>query len=261
MKKILMAAGLTLLLASCGGGDKTPPAAAVTSVSGTVVEAVTSSDKFNLKTTPWTGGKGQVVAKNVKDGSEVARGTLNADGSFSLALPTSVSSLQDPNFEDWTGDSEGITGIKLTCTGTPSVSNKEAKGTSAVLSAEANKKGAIHPTLFSGTETDTSIQMSMKTGGLMYVDRDVQMTGTQTCTGSAGGVTENVTVKLGANLKAGWNLVTAEYSVNAVKTGDQSGTVTTTLTLTSGALPTNQWVLGNNVAMPLGLKSTFGPLR
>ncbi|MDO4246761.1 MAG: hypothetical protein Q4C89_12120 [Deinococcus sp.] len=261
MKKILMGAGLTLLLASCGGSDKTPPAAAVTSVSGTVVEAVTSSDEFNLKTTPWTGGKGQVVAKNVKDGSELARGTLNADGSFSLALPTSVSSLQDPNFEDWTGDSEGITGIKLTCTGTPSVSNKEARGTSAVLSAEANKKGAIHPTLFSGTDTDTSIQMTVKAGGLMYVDRDVQMTGTQTCTGSEGGVTETITVKLEANLKAGWNLITAAYSQAVVKTGDRSGTVTTNLTLTSGGLPTDQWVLGDSVAMPLGFKSTFGPLR
>lgn len=240
---------MALLLTACGGGADTPTVPQPLTLSGTVVEG-SFPDEVNLSTKAWTGGAGQVIAKNNETGAELARGTLNANGSFSLTLPATVSGLSTGYFDDLKDLNSGNTS-GLSCTGTPSVSATGVQGTSAILTVDANKDGEISPLLAQGQFSSLPVTYNAKSGGAIYVDRAVSITGTQTCTGILEGLPATIRSTFNLNLRTGWNLVSASIDM----TGTTNG-INGTLAMTSGGLPTNNWVFGlNGSAQSLSLKS------
>lgn len=217
----------TLALTACGG-DKTPAVSAVTSVSGTVVERdTTKGDELNLVTMPWTGGAGKVVMFS-RTADELATGTLNANGSFSLALPANVAT-------DQLGDYNPNNDTSTSCTGKFSVSDPNVRGTSAQLGVVANKTGTIQPTLGQGSYNAGSQtgEMDITVGVLLYVDRAVNMTGSSNCKvdDTPGTMTINM------HLAKGWNLITVTEKGIMNK-----GVYSMNMTMESGKLPTNNWL-------------------
>jgi hypothetical protein len=118
------------------------------------------------------------------------------DGGFTIILPESVSSqyLELPFGDDDDIIPKGIT-----------VSNKNAKGASAYLIAYKSNKLVGEFYLESG---DWS-------GGLIYIDSDVSITGTATETETWEGETYTEKFNYSVNLKRGWNMVYTKITENS----------------------------------------------
>lgn len=248
MKKFLVGVGLTLVLASCGG-PQTPVSRTVNNVSGTVVEVSTSDNGLNMIPKAWTGGAGTVIVRTSED-AELSRSTLKADGTFTVNLPTPTSGLKPMDVADLQDltptDTDG-----LTCTGTPTASGSGVQGTGAHLTVDAAKDGAIAPMTITGSQSTTTKSQSIKWGGLVYVNGPMTIKGTRTCTGSGNGNNATLGATFNVELQAGWNLLTLEMSETLQKTGDTTGNWTATASITSGSLPTNQWVFTGDSALSL----------
>ncbi|GAA5503062.1 hypothetical protein Dxin01_02811 [Deinococcus xinjiangensis] len=237
MKKLsLMLVALALGLTACPA-TQTPTA--ITSVSGTVVEVdpntppidPTTTTDVSLKTVAWTGGAGTVTG-SMEAGTtlkEVTSGTLNANGSFSLNLPSTV-------------DASMLVKINNTpatnCTGQFTLSNPDALIGELIVVASGSKTSQITPETgaLQIDRTNKLLTITTNFGTLMYADRDIQVSGTSTCTPQAG---NTVITKNDVKLVKGWNLLSLNQSY--VFNGNE-GTTTLTSTLTSGSLPTDKWV-------------------
>lgn len=235
---LLALASATLLLASC---NRDLPPSDLTSVSGTLKEATFNEQTLAFGTTAWTGGAGTLIAVG-DDGEEVARTALGADGAFSLSLPRTLAAERLTELD--VSELNAVAG----CTGTLK-SSARANGALASFSVDAGKDGEVAPAAFrvnrdsAGNPTDITVTVGM----LVYVDRSVTITGSQTCTEN--GVTGrlNVDWKLGQ----GWNKVSTSFTLSDTASG--------TINLTSGTLPADWLYLeGTGAASPLGAASLGG---
>lgn len=225
----------TLLLASCRGQD-TPAVTTSTSVSGTVREfGIPGPGDIVIPTTAWTGGAGTVKATITDGGTQGATSAaLNGSGAFTLTLPTAIPA------QSLSSDIFIVSGADgLSCTGTPTVSDPAAQFATLEVEVAAGKSGPIAPGRLSQTGAATaSAGFSYELGVLIYADRPVSITGSQTCTLNQGGQPSTVTTSLNLNLGLGWNkaTTTANFSYNA-----QQLTLTG-VALNSGAFPTEEWI-------------------
>ena len=233
--------------------EKTP--VAEKAISGTVVEAVPNTDPndLNLKTKAWTGGAGKVEGTiYVADKAKVlTTGTLAANGTFTLVLPESVADadLTSESFDNTTpisGDPSG-----LTCTGNVNVSDPAARLAALNVRVDAAKDGSITPGTATGSINDGTkmITFGIKSGVLLYVDRALTLKGSQACQGTQNGMTVKSTGQVDAKLVKGWNKVMLNMDSTATATA-----MTSTVTMTSGSLPTNEWVFANSM-MPMNVRS------
>ena len=264
-KPLLTAAALTLLLSACGGHEPavTPPAA-LTTLTGTLVESV-ETDDLSLQTKAWTGGAGtvRVVSPNA-DGSDatVASGTLAASGAFSVALQAPTSPLEPVSAADLDSVTNAFVGgllgddlrDDLNCTGQPSLSDPSVRATVGVLRVDADQDGSALPLTLRGSETDTNVSLDLGLGVLMYADRPVNLTGREVCTLSDSTGSVNYTTNYDLRLAQGWNKVSFKSAVSVTAT-TQTATLTITTSAASGSFPTENWVFleGGDVATPLSL--------
>ncbi|GAA5532063.1 hypothetical protein [Deinococcus aluminii] len=218
---LLLLAGSALLLASC---DKLSTPQPVT-VSGQVKELIVS-DTGAATYTGWTGGAGKVIA-SVEGQDNLATAALAADGKFSLTLPKLDAALLSPiNFSS---------DLPAGCTGDLKTSGaSDARGNAASFRVEAaQKSGEIAPaaleTTFSGSNLTA---LKIQSGGYVYADKAVGLSGKLNCTENGTPVTSDINLQLGA----GWNKVTFTIS-----TTQQGGTVSSTVSVTTGSLPA-QWI-------------------
>ncbi|WP_158679901.1 hypothetical protein [Deinococcus sp. NW-56] len=213
---LLALASAGLLLAAC---DRTPPPSNLSAVSGTLKEASFDDATLTFGTVAWTGGAGSLLAV-ADDGEQVARTALAADGSFSLSLPRSLAADRlTPLDASEVGDVEGCTGTLKT--------SAQVNGAAVNFYVDANKDGLVLPANIQITRNSagTPTSATITTGLLVYVDRGVSVTGSQTCTDG----TFTARLKVNWALGQGWNKVTASFTL--------SDSPTTTLNLTSGSLP------------------------
>lgn len=220
----------TLLLASCHG-QNTPTVITYTSTSGTVRELGTpGANDMVLPTTAWTGGAGTVAATVAGAGTQGATSaSLASNGTFTLPLPTNVKT-QTLSSDDFTLPGSDA----LQCSGTPTISDASAHFAVLNVSVSAGKQGSIDPVRISLTGTvNAPTGLSIESGAFLYADRPVSITGTQTCTLVEDDETYTVSASLNMTLGQGWNKATA------TQTFSRSGA---SLSLTSGAFPTEEWV-------------------
>lgn len=232
-------------------------------VSGTVVEQVSGADPFTLNTGPWKGGAGQVVARSEGDApAEIARGTLNADGSFSLTLPREVDSafLSSPT-DSTTGGIDAVGDADCSSSsGQMTISDPAVLSLTVGLTAKGASKSGLVFNETRNLQIDEAAQKSraqLNAGRLVYVDRTVTVSGTVTCTTSFSDLPVTLTLQGNFTLNKGWNKVSSSSDIQVdVSKMLAQWTVTTSV----GALPTNQWVYQpGEVAMPLSLFSPLSP--
>lgn len=202
----------------------------IQSVTGKVVEFANLTTS-GLTTRAWTGGAGKLTA--ALPSSPVAETTLNADGSFNLSLPATVTTAHLAAL--------GTSNLGLPeCSTPPNISNAGVLGAVAKVSVTATKTGSALPLTYTVTTANgTPKEWTTKVGSLVYVDRPVSITGSATCKLSG---TLNASVNFMVSLVPGWNKVTIGSEVNT--TGSVSGMVT------SGDLPSNNWVYAPGVTLP-----------
>lgn len=248
---VLLAASSALLLASC---DRNATPVTGYSVSGTVVQGrqqVTANGTPSITITPWEGGAGSVVASlssfDSTAGSEIARTTLTADGKFNLSVPSpAAAQLGNLDFSD-------IEDLVASCGGTLTVSNRDVRGVGLALSVDANLDGVIFPATGTSVVEGETLVSTGSFGGLIYVDRDVTVEGSQTCNDDA----SSISIDVRLTLNQGWNKTSSTSRVELDRT-DQ--VVKATVTLRSGSFPTDNWVyLDGTSATPLGLQSLGMP--
>lgn len=264
MKYAAMLLGLALLLAACDGAPTMPgtdePARGPV-ITGTVVEEDLWQPTFpNLTLKAWSGGAGQVATTVVDDSGKtavVATGSLNADGTFSVALPAAVASaslgslaaalnLQDNPFVP----------AGLSCTAALVPSDTVARGAALLVAVTGQKAGVISPVTQSGefNEEAQTGTLTIRNGAYVYSDRAVSVSGSQTCTGPYQDAAIQATLTSAVQLSPGWNTVNVTTNVLFDKS-----TVTLTTTSQTGALPTSQWLYSGGLG-GLGLTS-FPSLR
>ncbi|SMB90574.1 Ig-like domain-containing protein [Deinococcus hopiensis] len=201
-------------------------------VSGGVLEGDLNAQTLTLDTRAWTGGAGNVVAVLGTVGgqttSELLRTALGADGSFSLTLPPA------PPTDRLTQAFGGNAVLLPGCSGPLTVSDPAARSATLSLQVSATKSGTIQPLTVSVSRNDLGVPVGLTavSGSYVYVDRPVNVTGTQNCT-NAGGLTS---VNVNWTLASGWNKVSATLAGTIAGTG-----LTGTASLRSGSFP-NNWV-------------------
>lgn len=243
MKKILTVSALTLLITACGGPNMPN---AVTSVSGTVVEMVPpapTATEYTLTTKAWTGGAGTVNGQMDSSVTKIKLGDLAASGAFTATLPA-------PADADLAVG--GNINVDPSCTGQYQVSEPAARigmlGVTVDV-ADATKDGTIAPVAATIKDTTNSagtgvLSLNVQAGFLMYADRAVNVSGSQTCNRTSGGFTYPETVKFDLNLVKGWNRVTFKDEGSITYTNEAVTAAQETLSITSGSLPSDKWLWG-----------------
>ncbi|GHF57222.1 hypothetical protein HNQ07_003758 [Deinococcus metalli] len=272
--KLTLLLGCALLLASCGGGgtpavqpplQPSQPAVTVSSVSGVVVE--NASTDAGIVTGPWSGGAGSVSGEvTVGSGTTATTETLTtadlaADGQFTLPLPASVDGAKlhafTGSYFDVGAQYPADSGTSTACTGAPTLSSSAAHGITLAVKVKAAKAGTIAPLALG---SDASGAPSIQIGSVVYVDAPLTVVGTVTCTSTYAGLQVRGTVTYDLNLASGWNQLTIKESSGGVSSS--GGTSTQDIVLSSGALPTNQWMFSPYTAVtPVGPGSLPRPAR
>jgi hypothetical protein len=205
-----------LLLAACNPRE-TPidnTVATIKNLTGAVVEGefVTENNKSILKTKKWTGGEGEVlfnIARIGRSPLEASRTALDVNGNWSF------SSLPIPKLDS----TDKIMGNNEICPNKFVISDPEVLSASGLISVASNKNGFI--------EMINNDGVNVKMGGLIYVDRAVNLKGKQSCK-TANGID---TGDFNLNLAAGWNMITSTR-----RDGDN------TFTVRNGSPVGAQWV-------------------
>lgn len=239
MKKIALIFGVGLVaLVSC---PQPQVDSSLTKVSGTVVDNATpTADPFNLVTAAWTGGAGDVLGR-IGSGTATKLGSVAANGTFTAILPATVDAALLHSFDP-------SNTIGADCTGQLTVSDTSARTAGLTFTVDASKDGSILPFTSTGqiNETAKTANLAIKAGSLIYADRPLSITGSQTCKDNSLGLPLSVQLTSSLNLLKGWNLVTVTETLNITAT-----TGSGTFSLQSGSLPTDQWVYGDGLASPL----------
>lgn len=230
-----------LLLASC---DRNPRPSDVNAVAGTLKEPTFNESTLTFGTQAWTGGAGTLIAEEF-GGKELARTSLAADGKFSLPLPQTVAPelLTSLDVSDL-NPAEGCTGAVT--------SSAQANGTGLDLRVDANKDGEVAPASFRFNKDNAGnpTSLTVTAGVLVYVDRAVNIKGTQTCT--VEGTSASLTVDW--QLRQGWNKTTIALDLKLTE-AMEIGSVN----LSSGSFPADWLYLeGTDVASPLSAASLKG---
>lgn len=189
----------------------------------------------------------------------VATGILNADGTFSLTLPATVADASLSTIGSALDLEESpLLPSGLSCTAALVPSDTSARDSALLVAVAGQKTGAVSPVVQSGQldETAQTGTINTRSGGYVYSDRAVSISGTQTCTGSYQGVAVKATLNSAVQLAQGWNTVSVVSDIRI----DNSG-VTLTTTSQTGALPTNQWLYSSGDLGGLSLPRLPLPLR
>lgn len=238
-----------LLLAACN--PEKPPV--VNALSGTMAEGELVPDSENnnnlvFKSSAWTGGAGTVKTVVLPDMSDLAlmltSTPLSADGKFSFAT------LPAPPADTLTPISAGSQ-TQPDCTGEIKFSDPATQGIDLFISVKTDLRAGLARQLVIDTTGNIT-----KTSGLVYVDRDLKVSGTLRCTFTG---TDNLTrVSVNDNdvqLHKGWNSL-----VGSVKTETVGTVMTTTTTTRAGTLGDAKWyLLGGSSAQPLSLQKSRLP--
>ncbi len=235
-----------LLLAACN--PKAPPA--VSTLSGTVAEGGVDSDQDRnpiLTTKAWSGGAGivnlELPRNSDKPAVVLASAPLSAEGKFSFA------SLPAPAASDLTAISDKK--LPENCTGELKYSDPAAKGNGLSVMVKTEKKSGE-----ARQETVDTATNTIKASTLFYVDRDIKISGTQTCTQQADSATFVYTNNNDVQLYKGWNTVVLSSQVTLTPaTATTPATVTSKTSARNGDLGAAKWYVFENGAQSLSLKN------
>lgn len=210
MRKLKRSAFGTLLL----GGlltactDTATPTPTPTAINGTI--------------SGWAAGSGTVT---LQEGSAVlGSGTLNSNGTFQLALPAANTVAPYlTTMGNFTSEESG-------CGGTVTVSdqNAQAYAVTALTATAGGSSQTILPETYSATSTAAQATLTIDSRIWIYADRNVNLSGNVTCSGTSEGVTVDVKLTANARLHTGWNVLKSSTVVTANAQGTQ-GSLTTSL--------------------------------
>ena len=179
-------------------------------------------------TQPWAGEAGTVLLSDAQAGTELARSALTGVGAFTLPLPTLAAG-------SGTALSAEVLGLSCDAPPTFSVPDARVARASVTVGAQAAAPLSGSVTSVNGVPKET-VRAS---GGLLFSDRPVQVSGTVACVlpglRDAGGAAVRGNVTFGLNLLRGWNAVTFTRTVNSSL--PPVGTL-------QSAPPPAQWVVG-----------------
>ncbi|WP_147364077.1 hypothetical protein [Deinococcus cavernae] len=239
---LIFGAGLVTLV-SCPQPSPPSSGSDFTSISGQVMDA-SLDESLKLTTGAWTGGAGSVYGTD-DAGQKTKLGDLNANGSFTASLPVpSAAALKKVTVPE---TSSG-------CTGKITVSNPNAQISGLDVSVDANQDGTIAPITLTtddqvnkttGTGTAT---ITWATGALVYADQAVNTSGNLACTADK---TFTVSLNTNINYVKGWNKATLIMKSTVEYDSFEMVAQSTAVTMTSGTLPTNNWVLTSAVGIDL----------
>jgi len=209
-------------LAACGTPSSTidplPTGVTPTAISGTL--------------NGWTGGAATValLADDTRaqgaGNPALSTGTLNADGSFTLALPGAeqVKPFLIPTANLFVASNPN-------CLGQFTSSNAAAQGFVAYR-LDVQKNGAsvmsAEPFSFTDQSDAQNVNGTVVNRFWVYSDQATMLGGQQTCSASANGVITGLQAKMNANLHAGWNLMREVSTLNVVR-GSSTASITVTL--------------------------------
>ncbi|ULH15841.1 hypothetical protein MF271_04180 [Deinococcus sp. KNUC1210] len=217
MKKLSLYVGLaslTAVLVACPQNSTTTPPTnpvltAPTSISGTVQG--------------WNGGTGAVelLASPYADKSAsnpaLSTGTISADGTFSVALPSAAGVT--PYISDIVSQASSLLFFAPTsCNGNLPSSDGSARGTVVNL-LDIRQNGSYSTSIAAIDLKDNSANNNLALDGTakiwIYADRATTLNGTITCTTK--GTNFNVTEYLNTNavLSQGWNILSQTLNVSA----------------------------------------------
>ncbi|PTA68157.1 hypothetical protein C8263_08770 [Deinococcus arcticus] len=225
-------------------------AAAQILLTGTVKDQSEDTDEA-LISVPWRGGAGQVegwVASSAGVSKVIVSTPMSADGRFSLKLPATLeASLLPPAGQSPLPTSWAAPHPAATCAGAVKISDPGARVVQLGLNVRARTSGNILPVLSSGhyDEAQATGHTRTQQGLVYYAERSVQISGTQVCQWTEGGFLNKMTYVAAAQLAQGWTRLT----LDSTTVSRQSG-VEITFRLTGGALPTNDWTLLPDAALP-----------
>lgn len=235
-----------LLLAACS--PKAPPT--VNALSGMMADGgVDTDDNLNpvLTTGAWSGGAGTVSLELPRNSDEpavvLASAPLSADGKFSFAK------LPAPAASDLTAISDE--NLPENCTGELKYSDPAAKGNGLAVMVKTEKTSGE-----ARQETVDTATKTVKFSTLFYVDRNIKITGTQTCTQPTETATFIYTNDNNVQLYKGWNTVVLSFQITVTPaTSTTPATVTSKTSARNGDLGAAKWYVSANSAQPLSLKN------
>lgn len=217
---VLLAAGLTLV--ACGPRlPATEPDRTTLTLSGTVQEGRLRADASGLpelRRTTWSQGTRPLVAliPDNTGGAEVARGSIAANGAFTITLPPiSASALQELNLNE-----------DEFCTVTVTERTPGMRGTGIFLMAQFPGTGVnVAPMEFSFAVNATGTQATarLRTESYVYVDRPGVLRARQVCNYAGVQTVDEVD----AQLHRGWNRLTQTVTATENASGESTLTVRT----------------------------------
>ncbi|WP_425147433.1 hypothetical protein [Deinococcus sp.] len=235
-------ASLTAVLVACPQ-SVTPPAGGggISSISGTV--------------SGWTSGAGiiELLASPYNDKSAtnpaLSRGVINADGTFSVALPSAA--VVTPYLSAIAGSfSSGSS-----CSGGFTSSAAGALGLVTDL-LDVRQNGVYTTSIEPYTSTDQSAGNTVtvvSTSKLwVYVNTPTTLSGQINCTTTSSGITFSVRLNANAPLNQGWNVLGQSLTTTGTV---NSGTATTTGTITVASDGSIPWKTFNLAAASLSLSA------
>lgn len=175
--------GLSLSLASCGGGDPPPPLTAQTQITGDV-QTWTGTGTINLN-----GSQGALATAPVA-----------ADGTFTLTLPTG---------QALAGETRSITDTLLSglsqfnCQNV-NLANSNAASRGMMVLTLQTKNGASTRDVFAAQVSRTLTSRTVNARAWLYSDVDTRLSGRVNCNLPAVG---NVPVDVSVDVTTGWNLL------------------------------------------------------
>ncbi|MFT2718404.1 Ig-like domain-containing protein [Deinococcus sp. A31D244] len=184
----------------------------LTGVRGAAVQYAGEGSSGPL-TQPWAGGAASLVLINADAGTELERSTLTGAGAFTLPLPTLAAG---------SGAALSAEVLGLSCDAPPTFSVPDARAVRASVTVGAQAAGLQEAAPLSGSVTSVNgvpKETLRGSGGLLFSDRPVQVSGTVACVlpglRDAGGSEVRGNVTFGLNLLRGWNAVSFTRTVNS----------------------------------------------
>ena len=212
---------LTAILVACpaNSGTTPPPSGgnntntAPTSISGTVQG--------------WNSGAGvvELLPSSYADKSAtnpaLSSGTINADGSFSVALPSAAAVT--PYLSTFTNTfSPGSS-----CTGGFTSSTAGAQGLGiSLLNVRQNGKyvTSLSPTVTTSQTSGNTLTLTATSKVWLYVNAATTLSGQISCTSTSGSTTSTAKLSVNAALNQGWNVLVETLTTTGVAGSGQSST-------------------------------------
>ena len=237
------------LLAACGGGGATTGPAPTGSAASTITTVNGTVDK-------WTGGASTVelLALSTNKSSvnpALASATLNANGTFTLTLPSLATITPYLSAAGSPGSSVSSGGPG--CTGTVTNSDPTVQGygfSTLSVGSSVVWTYSLVSTPATATTPDT-VKVSERLW--LYLAKPTTLSGSTICTETLNGIPITTTTSVNAPLTQGWNALAVTGTL-VISTGNTSGTGTVSYSTVSDA-PSTWYLLSQTGAQSLQTKS------